>query len=276
MRLPKTSRTYDVEAEELYVGRGDYVIGGARSPAFLDLDSARHRRPVVFGEVFDTLDDYPRTAAEMFSGRQTDPEEWAVMWKELGSDGVCLRLSEKADSDLVKMIAARTRVPLMIFGDTEILKEAASEIADSVMILGSDSEEQSLELSKHSNNHVVMATCAGDPKSLCREMSENGAKNIIVNLGDATMDPSFGQLRDRIENYRMDGLRGVEDSRHAISCCVSKTWDSYGTDVSARKASMMEAITALGVMLSGADLVIVKGPGAADMARVYGEELADL
>ena len=28
--------------------------------------------------------------------------------------------------------------------------------------------------------------------------------------------------------------------------------------------------------VNGADMVIVNGPGAADMARVYGEELADL
>ena len=88
MRLPKTSRTYAAEIEELIVGRGDYVIGGARSPAFLDLDNARHRRPVIYGEVLDTLEGYPESAASMFSGRQTDPEEWAVMWKELGADGV--------------------------------------------------------------------------------------------------------------------------------------------------------------------------------------------
>ena len=39
---------------------------------------------------------------------------------------------------------------------------------------------------------------------------------------------------------------------------------------------MLEATEALAVMLAGADMLIMKGPGAADMARVYGEELADL
>ena len=29
-------------------------------------------------------------------------------------------------------------------------------------------------------------------------------------------------------------------------------------------------------MMAGTDILIVRGPGAADMARVYGEELADL
>ena len=39
---------------------------------------------------------------------------------------------------------------------------------------------------------------------------------------------------------------------------------------------MHEAMVALSVMMSGADILVMKGPGAADMARVYGEELADL
>jgi len=276
MRLPKTSRTYPAETEELFVGKGDYVIGGARSPAFLDLDDARHRRPVVFGEVFDTLEDYPESAAGMFSGRQADPEEWAVMWKELGSDGICLRLSDDASPDLAKRIAVRTRIPLMVFGSTETLKAIANDITDSAIILGSESEEQSLELSNYSNNHIVMATCASDPKTLCRKIAENGAKNVIVNLGNAVMDPSLKQLRERMEQYRMDGLNGIPDSQHTIACCVSDTWNDHGDDVSARRASMTEATTALSVMLSGADVIIVKGPGAADMTRVYGEELADL
>ena len=39
---------------------------------------------------------------------------------------------------------------------------------------------------------------------------------------------------------------------------------------------MWEAESALAAMLAGADIIFVRGPGAADMARVYGEELADL
>lgn len=88
MRLPKTSRRPCAPLGELYLGRGDYVAGGAQSLPFLDLDGARRRRPLVFGQVTDDLSSYPSLAADMFSGRQTDPEEWAVMWKEIGADGV--------------------------------------------------------------------------------------------------------------------------------------------------------------------------------------------
>lgn len=277
MRLPKTSRTYAAEIEEIAVGRGDFVIGGARSPAFLDLDNARHRRPVIYGEVFDTLEGYPESAASMFSGRQADPEEWAVMWKELGADGVCLRLGKDGSPEFVKKVSDRTRLPVMVYGDTAVLKEAAALVKDSALILGCSDRAQSLELAECANNHIIVAKCDGtSPQELCREMMSRGAKRIIVDLGKGLMGPVLKGLKERIESYRMDGLNGVEDSNHTILCDVTPSWDCHGDDVSARRASMHEATVALAVMMSGADIVIMKGPGAADMARVYGEELADL
>lgn len=276
MRLPKTSRRYASEIEELYVGKGDYVIGGARSPPFLDIDNARNRRPVIFGEAFDTLEGYHESAASMFSGRQTDVEEWAVMWKELGADGVCLRLTGK-DSELVKRIADRTRIPVMVSADTDTLKKVASEVDSSILILDCSDKAQSLELAPFTNNHVIVAKCdGGSPQELCREMASKGAKNIVVDLGKGSMGKDLDPLMTRIEQYRLDGLSGMPDSQHNIVCDVSPSWDAHGEDVSARRASMHEATVALSVMMSGADIIIVKGPGAADMARVYGEELADL
>ncbi len=275
--LPSASRAYRSFVEELVIGRGDYVLGGARSPPFLDLDNARHRRPVIFGEVFDTLDGYHESAASMFSGRQNDVEEWAVMWKELGADGVCLRLTRGDSPQLVRRIIDRTRLPVILSAETDILKETVSLIDDSVMIIQCKDREQSLEMAGCSGNHIVSARCDGtDPKELCQIMISKGARNVIVDLGYGSMDESLKELRSKMNDYRMSGLMGVPDGNHTIMCDVTPTWDIHGNDVSARRASMYEATVALSVMMSGADLLIMKGPGAADMARVYGEELADL
>jgi CO dehydrogenase/acetyl-CoA synthase gamma subunit (corrinoid Fe-S protein) len=277
MDLPKTSRSYNAEIEELIIGKGDYVIGGARSPPFLDLDNARNRRPVIFGEAYDDLGFYNESAASMFSGRQNDIEEWAVMWKELGADGICLRLTKPDSHELAKRISDRTRIPVMISADTDILKKVAAEIDDSVLILYCRDREQSLEIAPESNNHIVVACCEDDdPQEMCRKMQELGAKNIIVDLGKGRMGPELKALRTRINDYRMAGLDGQPDSQHNIICDATPSWDEHGPEVTARRASMIEAMTALGAMMSGADVIVVKGPGAADMARVYGEELADL
>ena len=277
MRLPKTARTYPSVMEEIFVGKGDYVIGGARSPAFLELDGARNRRPVIFGEAFDSLEGYHESAASMFSGRQTDIEEWSVMWKELGADGICLRVTGDDSPALVKRVAERTRIPIMVTADTDTLIETAKTVDDSVLILNCSNPEQSLAVAERSNNHVVVAKCdRTDPKELCKEMSSRGARNIMVDLGEGRMDKNLKALRSRIEDYRLNGLNGDVESQHTVLCDVSPSWEVHESNVSARRSSMYEATVALAVMMSGADAIIVKGPGAADMARVYGEELADL
>ena len=55
MRIPKTSRRPVGPLEEIVLGGGDYVAGGAQSLPFLQMDGARRRRPLVFGEDTDDL-----------------------------------------------------------------------------------------------------------------------------------------------------------------------------------------------------------------------------
>lgn len=46
---------------------------------------------MVLGEVQGIPSECEELVASMFSGRADDPCEWAVMWKEIGADGICLR-----------------------------------------------------------------------------------------------------------------------------------------------------------------------------------------
>ena len=84
----------------------------------------------------------------------------------------------------------------------------------------------------------------------------------------------FPSMEELAEEIRRRALRGSEDFDAPIVFDVTPSWDAGFAD--ARVASMVEAESCLVAMLSGADVLIVRGPGAADMARVYGEELADL
>ncbi|MGN0098059.1 MAG: hypothetical protein ACI38Y_01875 [Candidatus Methanomethylophilaceae archaeon] len=266
MRLPKTSRTSS-ELKELRIGKGDYALGGARSLPFLDLDGARRRRPLVFGEVVDDLSSYPDLAAEMFSGRQDDPAEWAIMWKEIGADGVCLRITDgdiQSGVSLVRTVCDRTRLPVVVDSSPEIAEAVASEIKDSILMLISDSVRD--------DGHIAVIGCrdADDASSRC------GKGDAVVSFGQITDGPSLRDLVGRIEEYRSRGLSGDTTCSNPIAVDVTYAWDPLESDWDARRASMLEATEALAAMMAGADMLIMKGPGAADMARVYGEELADL
>lgn len=283
MRLPKTSFKRGHAVREIILGMGDYVAGGTDTVPFLDLDGARRRRPLIFGEVVDDLDGYPRMAAEMFSGRQDDPVEWAVMWKEIGADGICLRIGEcDGAADLVRTIAERTRLPVAVFlEDRRKLREILSADIASKLILIAGDEDLDSGIIGQDCIHAV-AVCGHDSGSLrdsCRAALDLGLENIVLHLRKDPLWPDIGGLVSELERIRNSALDGDECLSFPVMCDVTSSWDAVcdgDCHDSVRRVSMQEAIGALSAMMSGADIVVVRGPGAADMARVYGEELADL
>ena len=263
MRIPKTSRRPFEPLEELYLGRGDYVAGGARSLPFLDLDGARRRRPLVFGIVTDDLESCPAIAAEMFSGRQADTEEWAVMWKELGADGIALDLH--GDPDLVRRVSDRTRLPIVVMGDAPGSLPSSEE---SVMIVTGDGAS--------GTGHAVTTTgsTAEEVSAECGRLESSGEERMVILVRGFGIGPGLSEDVSLVRDIRARALAGDRNLRHPVMADVSGCWSRGFAD--ARLASMQEAESALAAMMAGADMVIVRGPGAADMARVYGEELADL
>ncbi len=265
MRLPKTSHRPSGTVREISLGKGDYIAGGACSVPFLDLDSARRRRPLVFGEVTDDLSNYPALAADMFSGRQTDPEEWAVMWKEIGADGIWL--DQKGDDpDLARRIAERTRLPMAVTADDRIL-DACSDTEDTVMILMPRSGH-----TLYRRGHV--SAIRGDDADSTSGLCEAADGCVVIYLGSASLRDGIGREVDLAEEIRSRALSGESSLAHPTMAYTGGCWAGGFSDH--REASMWEASTALALMLAGTDILIMRGPGAADMARVYGEELADL
>ena len=116
--IPPVNEKYTGAIGEVVLGKGDYIVGGAKGMPFLSFEHRTNRRPIVAGEVYDTLVDYPELAANMFDGRQKDPVEWAHMWKTLGVDRIPVRLASldpakggttpEAAAELVKKISDKT------------------------------------------------------------------------------------------------------------------------------------------------------------------------
>lgn len=248
---------------EVVLGRGDYVAGGARSQPFLDLDGARRRRPMVFGEVFGDASLCDPLAASMFSGRASDPAEWAVMWKEIGADGVCVRTSGMTPEDalrVVSVISDRTRLPVAVSGESDVLAHVADGVSGTILLmLGAEDSTCGM--------HAV-ASRISSPED-ARALPPRANRMLLIE----GRFPEESPYRLAIDVRKL-GLEGTEGCTAPIVFDATPVWVDGFPD--ARIASMVEAESALTAMLSGADALIIRGPGAADMARVYGEELADL
>lgn len=302
--IPPVNEKYTGSVTEVVLGKGDYIAGGANGMPFLSFENTSKGRPMIAGEVFDTLKDYPELAAEMFDGRQKDPVDWALMWKEMGADIICVRLAgldpERGDTtpekavELVRKISDATSLPVIVSGcglldiDTAAMALISESIKDTKLILCKVDEDEYKKMS-------TMAIAGGHAIIGFSNLDMNLAKQMNILLSDfgvkkenVLMDPLMAPLGMGLdysysvnERIRIAGLMGDQMLQAPIICDCTAAWDvadATSTDDPSLgdakfRATWWEAMTAMSAMISGADIVIIRGPGAADMIMTYSDEL---
>lgn len=302
--IPPVNEKYTGSVTEVALGKGDYIAGGANGMPFLSFENKAKGRPMVAGEVFDTLKDYPALAAEMFAGRKKDPVEWAIMWKELGADIICIRFAgldpEKGDTtpekalDIVRRISDSTSMPIIVCGcgimerDVPALTLISESIKDTKLILSKVDEDEYKKVSTMAiaGNHAVIGFSNLD-MNLAKQMnillSDFGVKreNVLMDPLMAPLGMGLDYSYSVNERIRIAGLMGDKMLQAPIICDCTASWDvadavseddpSLG-DAKFR-ATWWEAMTAISAMVAGADIVIVRGAAAADMIITYSDEL---
>ena len=305
--IPQVTDKFTGSINEVTLGKGDYIAGGANGMPFLSFENKSKSRPMVAGEVWDDITDYPQIAADMFSGRQKDPVEWATMWKELGADMICLRLvstdpgkkntSPKDAAALVQRISDKTNLPIMVCGsgsvekDIEVLTEVCNTVKDTRLIISKvdECEYKKLSAAAMANNHVILGFSNLDV-NLAKQMNIL-LKDYGLDNNNIVMDPLMAALGMGLdysysvnERIRAGALFGDKMLQVPMVCDCTGSWDvgdatneDDGTigDVTFR-ATWWEAITAMAAMVSGADILIIRGAPAADMIRTYANELTEV
>ena len=302
--IPQVSEKYNGTVTEVALGKGDYIAGGAKGMPFMSFENPVKTRPMIAGEVFDTLTDYPQLAADMFDGRQKDPVEWATMWKQIGADMICIRFAgldpEKGDTtpekatEIVRRIADATGLPIMISGcgimdyDVPALTMISENVRDTRLLLNKVDEDEYKKVSSMAmaGKHCVVGFSNLDV-NLAKQM------NILlsdfgVKREDVIMDPLMAPLGMGMEysysvneRIRIAGLMGDKMLQAPMVCdCTAScdVADAVSTDDPSLgdvkfRVTWWEAMTAMSAMVSGADILVMRGPAAADMIMVYSKEL---
>ena len=302
--IPPVGEKYTGSIDEVAIGKGDYLAGGAKGMPFLSFENPVKRRPMIAGEVYDNLEGYPEMAAEMFDGRQKDPFEWAMMWKEMGADIICLRIvgidpakgtsTPESAAKLVKRISDATQLPVMVSGcgitdvDIPMFTAVAEAVDDSKLILNKVDEDEYKKLASIgiANNHVIVGFSNLDV-NLAKQMNilltDFGVdrKNMIMDPLMAALGMGLDYSYSVNERIRISALMGDKMLQLPIVCDCTGAWDvsdaTNDEDPSLGdpkfRATWWEAITALAAIISGADIIIMRGPGAADMLKGYCDDL---
>ncbi len=310
IEIPKT--TYNGKVREIKLGSGDksIIVGGETCYPFYLFEGQMPNQPRIAMEVWDSPpDEWAPAALEPFAGVTEDPVAWAKKCiEDYGAEMICLQListdpngmNRGADeaATVVKKVADAVDVPLIVWGtaniekDTEVLRAVAEVCQGKDLILGPLEEKDFKKIGAAAigYRHTVVSSSPIDI---------NLAKQLNILLGNLgvpdnklLMDPTVSSIGYGIEycysvmeRIRMAGLTQADDKLQSpLVCNISKeTWKTKEVKIAEednpklgdakKRGILLEAMSAMCLLLAGGDILIMRHPDAIKLVRDMIEEL---
>jgi acetyl-CoA decarbonylase/synthase complex subunit delta len=309
LEIPKTA--YSGKVREITVGKGDKAItvGGETAYPFNFFEGEMPKPPRIAMEVYDSPpEEWAEAALEPFAGVTDDPVAWAKKCiNDYGAEMICLQLvstdpnglDRGADeaAEVVKKVADAVDVPLIVWGtanhekDTEVLSKVCELCQGKNLMIGpvEEGDHKKLGATAIGYHHTVIASSPIDI-NLAKQL------NILLgNLGvpdeQLLIDPTVSGIGYGIEycysvmeRIRMAALTQEDEKLQLpIICNIAKeVWktkevhqpDNESNMGNAKKRGiLMEAMSAMVLLIAGADIVIMRHPEAIKLVR---ETMAEL
>jgi acetyl-CoA decarbonylase/synthase complex subunit delta len=278
------------------------TVGGEKALPFMHFEAETPHRPVIALEIKDVRpEDWSPLLAETWSEVMDDPAAWAKAAEETGIDLLQLTLSP-ADAAgepttpakavaAVKAVLAASGLPLMVFGpgqadlDNELLVAVADATKAERLVLGicEDKNYRTIVAAALANGHLVTARTPMDV-NLAKQL------NILISdmglpLDRVLMDPTTGALGYGIEygfsvmeRLRLAALQG--DAMTQLPMIVTPGFEAWKTKESKvgegvpaewgdwrARAINWETMTAITLLESGADIVVLRHPESVRRVR---------
>jgi acetyl-CoA decarbonylase/synthase complex subunit delta len=278
------------------------VVGGQKSMPYMHFESPIAHSPVVAIEIKDRRpQDWSSLLYDAWGGVMDDPSQWAKSAEAAGADLIQLTLSLETTPQeavqSVKAVLAATGLPLIIFGpgqaekDNDLLVAVAEATKGERLLIGicEDKNYRTIVATAMANGHLVNARTPMDV-NLAKQL------NILISdmglaLDRIIMDPSTGALGYGIEygysvmeRLRMAALQG--DQMTQLPMLVTPGFEAWkakeskvGSGVPAswgdweERAVNWETLTAIALLESGADIVVLRHPQSVTRVRAAIDEL---
>jgi acetyl-CoA decarbonylase/synthase, CODH/ACS complex subunit delta len=284
------------------------TVGGEKALPFMHFEAEVPHSPVVAIEIKDRKpDDWSALLTEVWGDAMNDPAAWARAAEAAGADLLQLTLSlTTADGSpntpenavaAVKAVLGAVGLPLIVFGpgqvdlDNALLVPVAEATKGERLVLGicEDKNYRTIVATAMANGHLVSARTAMDV-NLAKQL------NILISdmglpLDRVIMDPTTGALGYGIEygfsvmeRLRMAALQGDAMTQLPMIVCVGvETWKTkeskVGEGVPAAwgewhaRGVNWETMTALTLLESGADVVVLRHPESVKRVKAAVAEL---
>lgn len=284
------------------------TVGGERSMPYLHFENETPHPPVVAIEICDHRPgDWSPLLLEAWGDVIDDPAAWAKAAEAAGADVIELSLNlngpdgstitPAAAVEAVKKVLDATGLPLMVFApgqpelDNELLVPIAEATKGERVVLGicEDKNYRTIVAAAMANDHLVSARTAMDV-NLAKQL------NILITdmglpLDRILMDPTTGALGYGIEygysvmeRLRLAALQG--DTMTQLPMLVTpgyETWKTKEAKVGEgvpdewgdwlQRAIDWETLTAVTLLESGADIVVLRHPESVRRVKAAIDEL---
>jgi acetyl-CoA decarbonylase/synthase complex subunit delta len=271
------------------------TVGGENSMPYLRFEGSVPHPPALVIEIVDRKpDDWSPLLLEAWGDVAEDPGAWAKAAEEAGADMIFLRLSlNQADGSpntpenartVVRKVLDSTGLPLFVAGpgqadiDNELIVPVAEEAKGERIVLGicEESNYRTIVAAALAHEHLVQSRTP---------MDVNLSKQLIILINDMgmpleriLMDPTTGALGYGIEygysvmeRLRLAALQGDKMTQQPMMVTPGEeTWkvkeSKVGEGVPEEwgdwevRAKEWEALTAVTLIHSGADVLVLRHP----------------
>jgi acetyl-CoA decarbonylase/synthase complex subunit delta len=286
------------------------TVGGENVLPFHTFEGTMPNAPKVAMEVYDvTPGDWAAELASVLGDVWGDPAAWARKCQtEFGADMICLQLlgtdpngANRSAADAVATVKAvldAVTIPVIVYGsgnvdrDAEVLKAVAEAVQGKNVVLGPAVEE---------NFKSIGAAAMGFGAKVSGEtpIDVNMAKqlnilltNLGVSIDNILIDPSTGALGYGLEycfsiheRIKLAALRQNDTMLQspAVANLGKECWKTKEAKIgrdeapqwgdSRKRGILWETLTAVAVLMAGADVMIVRHPETAKLIRQTVKEL---
>ncbi len=306
--IPKTA--YSGKIKEITLGKGDkaVTVGGETAYPFYLFEGQMPNLPRIAMEVYDCPpEDWPEAALEPFAGVTDDPVAWAQKCiKDYGAEMICLQMLSTDPNGLnrpaaeaapvVKKVADAIDVPLIVWGtanheqDTEVLRAVAELCQDKRLILGpvEEGDHKKIGAAAIGYKHTVIASTPIDinlAKQLNILLGNLGVQDDLLVIDPTVSGIGYGieYCYSVMERMRMAALTQQDTKlQFPIICNIAKeTWKTKEAKIKdeplmgdpKKRGILLEAMSAMILLLAGGDVLIMRHPDAIKLVR---EMIADL
>ncbi len=278
------------------------TLGGETTMPYLQFEAPTPHHPVIAIEIRSRKpEDWSPLLAEAWGEALADPAQWAKQAEGAGADLIVLALTVEDSAEeavrVVKSVLSATGLPLIVWGpgqaekDNELLVPVSEATKGERLVLGicEDKNYRTIVATAMANGHLVQARAP---------MDVNLSKQLNILISDMgmpkdriLMDPTTGALGYGIEygysvmeRLRLAALQG--DAMTQFPMIVTPGFEAWKTkeakvgdgvpeawgDWEAR-AIHWETLTALSLVESGADVVVLRHPESVRRVREAINEL---